>query len=72
MTTPTPLEGPRYPEIVVRLREQAGAPVAMVALVRRALQKAGHHAAAAEITNLGLAAEEDEIIALAQRFVHVE
>ena len=72
MTTPFFQENPRYPEITVRLNEQAGAPVAMVALVRRALQKAGHHEAAAEFTNLGLAAAEDEIIALAQRFVLVE
>jgi len=44
----------------------------MVALVRRALQKAGHHGAAAEFTNLGLAAEESEIIGLARDFVLVE
>lgn len=67
-----PVPEPRFPGITVHLEEQAGAPVAMVALVRRALQKAGEDEAAAEFTRLGLGASEDEIVPLARRYVRVE
>ncbi len=61
----------RFPDITVALLEQAGKPVAQIAMVRRALQNAGHDQVAREFTELAFAAEEDEIVALARQFVSV-
>ena len=61
----------RFPEITVALLEQAGKPVAQIAMVRRALQTAGQEQAAREFTELAFAAEADEIVALARQFVSV-
>jgi hypothetical protein len=61
----------RFPEITVSLLEQAGKPVAQIALVRRALQKAGHDDVAREFTSLAFAGEEDDIVPLACQFVTV-
>lgn len=56
----------RFPDITVSLLEQAGKPVAQIAMVRRALQHAGHDQVAREFTELAFAAEEDEIVELAR------
>ena len=61
----------RFPEITVSLLEQVGKPVAQIAMVRRALQNAGHDGVAREFTELAFAAEADEIVALARQFVTV-
>lgn len=61
----------RFPDITVSLLEQAGKPVAQIAMVRRALQNAGHDQVARQFTELAFAAETDEIVALARRFVTV-
>jgi hypothetical protein len=61
----------RFPDITVSLLEQAGKPMAQIAMVRRALQNAGHDQAAREFTDLAFAAEADEIVALARQFVTV-
>jgi hypothetical protein len=62
---------PRFPDIVVSLLEQAGKPMAQIAMVRRALQNAGHEPVAREFTDLAFATEEAEIVALARQFVTV-
>ncbi len=62
---------PRFPDITVSLLEQAGKPVAQIAMVRRALQNAGHDQVAREFTDLAFVAEEDEIVELARQFVSV-
>ena len=61
----------RFPDITVSLLEQAGKPMAQIAMVRRALQNAGHDQVAREFTDLAFAAEADEIVALARQFVTV-
>ncbi len=61
----------RFPDITVSLLEQAGKPVAQIAMVRRALQNAGHDKVAREFTDLAFGAEEDEIVELARQFVIV-
>lgn len=67
-----PEVSPRFPAIRVALLEQHDKPVAMVAMVRRALQKAGESAAAVEWTEVALGASHDEIIPLARTYVTVE
>ncbi|PON16813.1 hypothetical protein C2W62_16435 [Candidatus Entotheonella serta] len=62
---------PRFPDITVSLLEQAGKPVAQIAMVRRALQNAGHDQVVCEFTDLAFVAEEDEIVELARQFVSV-
>ena len=61
----------RYPDIAVALYEQTGKPVAQIALVRQALQKAGHDDEAREFTNLAFASDEDALINLARLYVTV-
>ena len=62
---------PRFPNVQVHLTEQQDKPVAMVAMVRRALQKAGHPNAALEWTEQALGASHEEIVPLARAFVTV-
>jgi hypothetical protein len=61
----------RFPDITVSLLEQAGKPVAQIAMVRRALQNAGHEQVARDFTDLAFAADEDDILELARQFVTV-
>lgn len=62
---------PTHPEVVVDLSGQEAKPMACVALVRRALQKAGHEEAARRFTAEALGAEAEEILAAARRYVTV-
>ncbi len=61
----------RFPEITVAALEQTGKPVAQIALVRQALQKAGHDDVAREFTNLAFDTEEDALMDLARLYVTV-
>ena len=62
---------PLFPEIVVELALQEGRPVASIALVRRALQKAGHRQAANDFTAEAMAEDEAGIAATARKYVTV-
>ena len=62
---------PRHPEVVVDLTGQEAKPVACVALVRRALQHAGHGEDARRFTEEALAAANDELVGIARRYVTV-
>lgn len=60
---------PLHAEVVVDLTGQESKPVACVALVRRALQKAGHREAARRFTEEALSGPTEEIRATAERYV---
>ncbi|MEM7482239.1 MAG: hypothetical protein AAF481_13770 [Acidobacteriota bacterium] len=62
---------PRFPEIEVDLHDPHGHPTAMIAIVRKALQEAGHGDAARQYTHRALAAGPAELIALARQWVTV-
>jgi len=62
---------PLYPQIEVELSCQEGRPVAAIALVRRALQKAGFNDDAKRFTNEVIGGEEAEIIPTARQYVTV-
>ena len=62
---------PRFSDVSVDLTDQLEKPVACVALVRRALQKAGHHLAAREFTDEALATPNEDFLDLARRWVQV-
>ncbi len=62
---------PRFPDVVVDVGLQKGRPVAAIALVRRALQKAGYGSEALEFTQEAMACDEDGVIATAHRWVTV-
>lgn len=64
-------QDPRFPELVVELSAHAGRPIAMIALVRRALQKAGHDVAADELTEVALGCDYDELLAVVRTYVTV-
>lgn len=68
---PPTAESPRFPELVVELSAHAGRPIAMIALVRRALQKSGHDAAAVELTEAALGCDYDELLAMVRTYVTV-
>ena len=63
---------PRFPNVRVALLEQQDKPIAMIAMVRRALQKAGEPSAAQEWTDEALGLSYEEILPLARVFVQVE
>lgn len=64
-----PSEAPEFPDLVVQISDQDGKPMTVIALVRRALQKAGHSAAAMRFTEAAMACEPDELVTTIQRFV---
>lgn len=61
----------KYPEIQVEISEHANKPMACMAMVRRALQKAGHGAEAVRFTNEALASEPEKVLDLARCWVTV-
>lgn len=62
---------PRFPEIEVEVEEHADKPMACMAMVRRALQRAGHGAEAARFTADALASEPDRVLDVARLWVTV-
>ncbi len=62
---------PKHPEIVVELTPQRGRSLATIALVRRALQKAGHGDEARQWADQALASEPDALLNLARNYVTV-
>lgn len=62
---------PLHPDVVVDLRGQLAKPVACLAMVRRALQKAGHGDDAVRFTNEAFASSNEELVEVASRFVTV-
>ncbi len=62
---------PTFPDIVVDLVGQQEAPVACIAVVRRALQKAGHAEAARQFTDRAFASSTEHILTLARRYVQL-
>lgn len=63
------MEQPLHPDITVHLSEQRDRPIASIALVRRALQKAGYAEDALRFTQEAMAGEIDDIWPIAQRYV---
>lgn len=63
---------PLYPDVVVDLAGQESKPVACIAVVRRALQKAGHPEAAKAFTDEAFSGAQEEIFARARRYVTLE
>ncbi|MCH9647121.1 MAG: hypothetical protein K0U98_02715 [Deltaproteobacteria bacterium] len=63
---------PLFPSIVLSLREHIDKPVGLIAYVRRNLQKAGHGEAALKFTEEAFAAEPEEILGVASRYVTIE
>jgi hypothetical protein len=66
------MDTPEFPEIVVEIRCYSDKPMAVMAMVRRALQRAGENAAAARFTTEALASDPDSLLAVAERYVRVE
>ena len=66
-TQPSPLA----PEITVDVRPYLDKPMAVMAMVRRALQKANHHAWASQFTEDALASAPDTLLEVVQRYVTV-
>jgi len=62
---------PSFPDIVVDLIGQQNAPVACIAVVRRALQKAGQTEAAQQFTDQAFASPTEQILDLARRYVQL-
>jgi hypothetical protein len=65
-------DGPEFPEITVEIRRYGDKPMAVMAMVRRALQRAGEAAAAARFTTEALGSDPDSVLAIAERYVRVE
>ena len=65
-------EEPLHPDLTVEIKIYADKPMACMAVVRRALQKAGHGADAARFTNEVLAADPESVLTVAARYVRVE
>ena len=63
------MDAPEAPEVVVDLVGQETKPVACVAVVRRALQQAGHHDAARRFTDEAFAGPTERIFDTARRYV---
>lgn len=70
MTDPSP--EPRFPELRVELSPYADKPMACVAMVRRLLQKSGHHAEARQFTSQALSSSPEEVLAIARRLVRID
>ena len=66
MTTPI------HPRVRVELTPYADKSMAVISMVRRALQKAGHDADAAVFTDRALASSPDQLLDLAREWVVVE
>ena len=62
---------PLFPEIEVDVRPYADKPMACMAMVRRALQRAGQPEEAARFTREVMAADPDSVLAVAGKYVHV-
>ncbi len=62
---------PKHPEIVVELTPQRGRSLATIALVRRALQKAGYPEDAHQWADQALASEPNALLNLARDYVTV-
>ena len=60
-----------HPELEVDLSGLDTRPVTKIAMVRRALQKAGFNDHAREFSNEALGLEHEEIVPMARRFVTV-
>ena len=60
---------PTFPDVVVDLVGQEEAPVAAIAVVRRALQRAGEHEAAKRFTDEALAGAPERVFDHARRYV---
>lgn len=63
---------PAFPDIVVDLVGQQNSPVACVAVVRRALQKAGQAEAARQFTDRAFSSPTEELLDLAREFVEIK
>ncbi len=63
------MEKPLHPHITVHLSEQKDRPVASIALVRRALQKAGHGEDALKFSREAMAGEIEDIWPIARKYV---
>ena len=63
---------PLHPEITVEIKAYADKPMASMAVVRRALQKAGHSADASRFTAEALAADPESVLTIAACYVQVE
>lgn len=64
-------EAPRFPDIEVAIRPYLDKPMAVMAMVRRALQKAGHPQAAARFTEQALASDPESLLQVAESYVTV-
>ena len=62
---------PLHPQVKVDLSGLETRPVTKIAMVRRALQKAGFHDDARAFSDQALGLEHEEIIPMARRFVIV-
>ena len=63
---------PLHPEITVEIKIYADKPMACMAVVRRALQKAGHGADAGRFTSEALAADPESVLTIAARYVRIQ
>lgn len=66
------ISAPLFPELHVELTPYADKPMACMAMVRRLLQKAGHHDEARRFTSQALASSPEEILEIARRLVRID
>lgn len=71
MTTRDSPSAPRFPELCVEVRPYLDKPMAVMAMVRRALQKAGHGQAAAAFTEQALASDPQTLLDVVEAYVTV-
>lgn len=64
-------EGPRFPHLRVEARPYLDKPMAVMAMVRRALQKAGHHREASQFTEQALASDPESLLQVVEGYVTV-
>ncbi len=62
---------PQFPQIEVDIRPYLDKPMAVMALVRRALQKAGHQRQAGQFTERALASDPESLLQVAEIYVTV-
>lgn len=63
------MDTPLHPEVVVDLTGQEAKPVACLAMVRRALQKAGHDDSARSFTDRAFSRPNEELFEIADHYV---
>lgn len=62
---------PRFPHLEVEIRPYLDKPMAVMAMVRRALQKAGHSREAGQFTEEALASDPESLLEVAKGYVSV-